>query len=41
MIYARSPSGHFRLHPDADGDVWLPDQPVCMIDWFGANAYAD
>jgi len=28
------------LRPDADGDVWLADEPVAMIDWYGASAYA-
>jgi serine/threonine-protein kinase len=31
---------HFSLRPDADGDVWLPDYPVCMVDWHGAQAFA-
>ena len=28
------------LRPDADGDVWDPDWPVCLVDWFGASAFA-
>jgi serine/threonine-protein kinase len=32
--------GRFSLRPDADGDVWLPDWPVCMVDWSGAVAFA-
>ncbi len=32
--------GHFCLRPDADGDVWLPDWPVCMVDWHGSVAFA-
>jgi len=40
MIYGRDSAGRFILVPDAEGDVWLPDYPVCMIDWFGAKAYA-
>ena len=31
---------HFSLRPDAEGDVWLPEWPVCMVDWHGAQAYA-
>ncbi len=30
----------FSLRPDADGDIWEPDWPVLMVDWFGAQAYA-
>jgi serine/threonine-protein kinase len=30
----------FSLRPDADGDVWEPDWPVCMVDWHGARAFA-
>jgi eukaryotic-like serine/threonine-protein kinase len=40
MIYGRGGDGRFVLRPDADGDVWLPDAPVLMIDWDGATAYA-
>jgi serine/threonine-protein kinase len=32
---------HFSLRPDADGDVWKPDVPVLMVDWFGAKAFAE
>jgi serine/threonine-protein kinase len=31
---------HFSLRPDADGHVWEPDWPVCMVDWHGAQAFA-
>ena len=31
---------HFSLRPDADGDVWLHEWPVCMVDWHGARAFA-
>jgi len=31
---------HFSLRPDAQGDVWEPDWPVCMVDWHGARAFA-
>ena len=30
----------FSLRADADGDLWQPDWPVCMVDWHGARAYA-
>ncbi|HCH67023.1 MAG: protein kinase [Deltaproteobacteria bacterium] len=30
----------FHLRPDADGDIWEPDVPVCMVNWHGARAYA-
>jgi len=30
----------FSLRPDADGDVWQPDWPVCMVDWASARAFA-
>jgi eukaryotic-like serine/threonine-protein kinase len=30
----------FHLRPDNEGDVWLPDWPVIMVDWHGARAYA-
>jgi serine/threonine-protein kinase len=39
MIYGRDRDGHFVLRPDADGDVWLPDQPVVMVNWACAMAY--
>ncbi len=31
---------HFSLRPDADGDTWEPDVPVCMVNWHGARAFA-
>jgi serine/threonine-protein kinase len=40
MIYGRNPSGRFELVVDADGDCWLPDWPVVLVDWHGAWAYA-
>jgi serine/threonine-protein kinase len=40
MIYGRKGDGTFQLVVDADGDTWLPDWPVCMVDWYGAQAYA-
>ena len=29
----------FWLRPDVDGDVWLAEWPVCMVDWHGAQAF--
>ncbi|MED5374637.1 MAG: SUMF1/EgtB/PvdO family nonheme iron enzyme [Myxococcota bacterium] len=40
QIYARTPTGGFTLRADADGDLWRPQWPVLMIDWYGARAYA-
>ena len=28
------------LVPDADGDLWELDWPVCMVDWYNATAYS-
>lgn len=39
-IYGRTPEGGFMLRPDAEGDIWFPNYPVLMVDWFGAQAYA-
>ena len=39
MLWGRDTSGHFVLRPDAQGDAWLPDMPVVMVDWDGAAAY--
>lgn len=39
-VYGRDAAGRFVLRPDADGDVWDPDYPVFLVDWFGASAYA-
>jgi len=41
MIYGRDDRGRFELRPDADGDMWLDDEPVAMISWHNASAYAD
>lgn len=41
MIYGRGAHGEFILVPDADGDVWNLDWPVCMVDWHCAKAFAD
>ncbi len=40
-VYGRLPSGRFALVEDAEGDLWDSDWPVCLVDWFGAVAYAD
>jgi eukaryotic-like serine/threonine-protein kinase len=40
LVYHRTSDGQFFLGPDADGDVWLPEYPVFMVDWDGAMAYA-
>jgi eukaryotic-like serine/threonine-protein kinase len=40
IIYGRTTSDGFCIKEDADGDAWLPDWPVLMVDWFGATAYA-
>ena len=29
----------FSLRPDADGDLWDPAWPVCLVDWYGADAF--
>ena len=31
---------NFSLKPDVDGDVWEPDVPVLMVDWYGACGFA-
>ena len=40
MVYGRDAQGRFVLRPDADGDIWEPEYPVCMVNWFGAQAYS-
>ncbi|MCP5024823.1 MAG: formylglycine-generating enzyme family protein, partial [Actinomycetia bacterium] len=40
LIYGRDEHGHFRLVPDADGDLWELDWPVLNVDWYCATAYA-
>jgi len=40
LIYGRDGSGRFQLVPDPDGDLWLPDWPVCMVDWSSARRFA-
>ncbi len=39
-LYGRDQRGGFVLIEDADGDVWRPDWPVFLVDWFAATAYA-
>ncbi|MEQ1503674.1 MAG: SUMF1/EgtB/PvdO family nonheme iron enzyme, partial [Myxococcota bacterium] len=39
-VVALGPDGRFRLVPDAEGDLWEPGWPVCMVDWSDATAYA-
>ncbi|MFT7521646.1 MAG: serine/threonine protein kinase/formylglycine-generating enzyme required for sulfatase activity [Kiritimatiellia bacterium] len=39
MIYGRDDDGMFVLRADADGDVWLPDFPVLMVNWECVTAY--
>ncbi len=41
MAYGRDDQGRFELVVDADGDAWLPDLPVCLVDWWGAAAYSE
>jgi len=40
MIYARDANGKFFIQADEDGDLWLPEWPVMMVDWPCAAAYA-
>ena len=40
MIY-RLERGKFSLQPDSDGDLWHPNWPVLMVDWWAAQAFAD
>ena len=39
-VYGRDDAGRFVLQPDVDGDVWDPEWPVFLVDWFGAVAFA-
>jgi len=42
LIFGRDDaSGRFTLRTDSEGDVWEPDVPVVMIDWWSARAYAE
>ncbi|MBM74327.1 MAG: hypothetical protein CMK59_02905 [Proteobacteria bacterium] len=40
LIYGFDENKSFFLAPDTEGDIWEPDWPVTMIDWYGAQAYA-
>ncbi len=40
MLYGRDSRGHFFLQADADGDTWLPDYPVMMVDVLSARSFA-
>jgi len=40
LIYGRDALGRFILQPDGEGDIWHDDDPVVMITWSGARAYA-
>ena len=40
VVYGRRADGGFELVPDADGDLWLPDWPVLLVDYAGASAFA-
>jgi serine/threonine-protein kinase len=41
LIYARDDDGRFTLGPDAEGDLWGMEWPVCLVDWHGAAAFAE
>jgi serine/threonine-protein kinase len=38
-VYGRDATGRFVLRPDSDGDVWDPDWPVVLVDWWSAASY--
>lgn len=40
VVFGRDERGHFFCQADADGDVWGEDEPVVLVDWFGASAFA-
>lgn len=40
MIYGFEEGKGYFLCPDADGDVWEEEYPVCFIDWAMAQRYA-
>ena len=40
LIYGRDEQGRFFTRADADGDLWQDHDPVVMVDWHGASAYA-
>ncbi|MEQ1506402.1 MAG: SUMF1/EgtB/PvdO family nonheme iron enzyme, partial [Myxococcota bacterium] len=39
-LMERGPDGRFALRPDEEGDLWLPDWPVLMVDLPAAAAFA-
>jgi serine/threonine-protein kinase len=41
MIYGFEKDKGYFLCPDADGDVWEEEYPVCFLDWGMAKDYAD
>ncbi len=41
QILQRDPEGRFLLGLDADGDLWEPEHPVCLVGIGSAMAYAD
>lgn len=40
MVYGRREDGTFKLVPDADGDLWLPDWPVVCVRGDAGQAFA-
>lgn len=40
MMYGQRDDGRFHLREDAEGDAWLPDYPVLLVDAAGARAFA-
>lgn len=40
MVYGQGEDGRFYLREDTDGDMWSPDWPVVMVDWWCGQAYA-
>jgi len=41
MIYARDADGRFMLRTDSEGDAWLPNYPVLLVDWHAAVAASE
>ena len=39
LVY-RWQDGAFSLRSDPEGDLWMPDYPVLLVDWEDASAYA-
>ncbi len=40
VLWTRTAGGRFLLPDDATGTLWEPQQPVVMVNWFAASAYA-